>query len=112
MSKQDEWKAMHRKNLIHCKGDTLLLSSGEYDCYSIGGMYMVLKDFDTVEQLKAYAVSVDYHYEDFELVGPLSCPPLTEELELDFTAWLVKNELIGKVAYKEMHLGSYGRIQL
>lgn len=81
-------------------GQLVLLSSGEYSDYGVLAIAKSLKDFDTNEETINFLEELKIHSGH------------DHDIEFRFMAWLHKKGFIEDVPYREVHLGSYGRIEI
>lgn len=80
----------------------ILLSTGEYSDYSVMGAFRPARAFnmgDACEAFKAQWKPAEGAYSSY--AGPS-----------DFAAWLAKEGFVEDAATEEIHLGSYGEIEL
>jgi hypothetical protein len=80
-------------------GEVIVLTSGEYSDYGITGYIVSLIDFDMGEAVDTFKQSIssdDYDYDTHS----------------KFIAWLVATEKVVPVEHREIHIGSYGRLEL
>lgn len=79
----------------HKKGETLLMSSGEYSDYQIILLCKVVQDFDEIDVYEKYDGKKEGYNFDCD----------------EFVNYLIKNKLIKEIDYVEWNCESYGRIE-
>ena len=96
------------------KGEIITLSEGEYSDYCVNGVFKVLKDFDTedVKQLLA----IHHGAESFEQLIDIDWQHDKKmwmfEPRKAYIGYLNSNGYIEDVDYREIHLGSYGDLNI
>ena len=78
------------------KGETLIVSSGEYSDYMVHGLFKALQDFEPEEFLKEYLELNPEEKERYQFE------------ERKFVAFMSSKGVIEDMPNCEFHLGSYG----
>ena len=91
---------------IFTEGELMAISTGEYSDYCINGLFKVLISFDAQEKLEEWAKETGRALVD----GEVKSDYMNKEIE--YMAWLSKNEYVENVEYRELHTEDYGDINL
>lgn len=83
-------------------GQIVHFTHGEYSDYTSSGLCVVVKPFDLAEQLNRFVEAV-LKTDEYEH------PQCNEQ---NFIGWLCAQELMVAAEHREIHLGSYGDIEV
>lgn len=96
------------------KGETILITEGEYSDFRVKGIYKALIDINIEENLQAFAV-----YNGAKDLEELKDFHFQAEKELwdffirdEYIEYLLNNGYVETIKYTDCHLGSYGSMNV
>ena len=89
-------------------GKIINFSSGEYSNYGYVGNVVALKSFDLKDALEDFEPA----FAAEQALRGLKSDYLDDPSPQDFVAWLCAHSYVVEIEAREVHLGSYGDIEL